>query len=73
MALTNLRRMSIISVYFNAEEWEEWKMSNCALRCESSMSCPALSVKAAVSYGFMNAARFFGALRFSFFTPMETV
>lgn len=51
-------------------------MSDCAPRRESSMSCPELTVKAAVSYGFMNAACFFSALRFYFyyfFTPMETV
>ena len=32
-----------------------------------SISCPEVSCKAAVSYAFMNAARFFSALRFYFY------
>lgn len=32
-----------------------------------SISCPEVTVKAAVSFAFMNAVRFFSALRFYFY------
>ena len=60
----------------NAVRQEEWKMTNCTMHVIKSVSCPELTVKAVLSYGFANAVRFFSALRFyfySFFTPLQTV
>ena len=51
-------------------------MTNCTMHVIKSVSCPELTVKAVLSYGFANAVRFFSALRFyfySFFTPKQTV
>ena len=52
------------------------KMTNCSMHVIKSVSCPELTVKVVLSYGFANAVRFFSALRFyfySFFTPPQTV
>ena len=51
-------------------------MTNCSMHVIKSVSCPELTVKVVLSYGFANAVRFFSALRFYFyffFTPPQTV